>query len=402
MFLGTNNFTYKAPHLLDAVNILGNAHRCRNHLGAATTCFDAVYSLSFGLHPLSHFPDRPHPFSQVNRIKMLWDEEQHAYLTSLAKAKDGGLGRATAPPVAVRDTLAALADFHGKARAKFDTLAPKNDWSSLRAPYEGTVSNYFNKAFHIRGAPPAGHPIMKINPLNPELNLHDLEQTYLRNELVVVDSILRPEVLAELRHFALESTIYQDSHKRSYTGAYWSPVMPTGDKPNKAIWMAPNHSGFSHPLLLHVVAALQGAFSFITPHFLQQMWVYAYLQKMGGTTTNQGIGVHADEAAVNINMWLTPDDANLDPGKGGLRVWPKAPPTKWSFREYNSPEHEKRNLKWLESVLPVDVPYRMNRAVIFNSFFFHKTLPNRFKAGHANRRINLTFLFGSHVKGSCT
>jgi len=41
----------------------------------------------------------------------------------------------------------------------------------------------------------------------------------------------------------------------------------------------------------------------------------------------------------------------------------------------------------------------MNRAVIFNSFFFHKTLPNRFKAGHANRRINLTFLFGSHVKG---
>ena len=32
-----------------------------------------------------------------------------------------------------------------------------------------------------------------------------------------VDSILRPEVLAELRHFALESTIYQARPSRTLT-----------------------------------------------------------------------------------------------------------------------------------------------------------------------------------------
>lgn len=39
-----------------------------------------------------------------------------------------------------------------------------------------------------------------------------------------------------------------------------------------------------------------------------------------------GIGVHADHAAVNLNFWVTPDEANLDPSSGGLVVYPKAPP----------------------------------------------------------------------------
>ena len=39
-----------------------------------------------------------------------------------------------------------------------------------------------------------------------------------------------------------------------------------------------------------------------------------------------GIAVHADHAAVNLNFWVTPDDANLDPSSGGLVVYPKAPP----------------------------------------------------------------------------
>lgn len=41
-----------------------------------------------------------------------------------------------------------------------------------------------------------------------------------------------------------------------------------------------------------------------------------------------------------------------------------------------------------------DIAYQSNRAVIFSSFFFHQTMPHRFKSGHVNRRINLTYLFG--------
>ena len=34
-----------------------------------------------------------------------------------------------------------------------------------------------------------------------------------------------------------------------------------------------------------------------------------------------GIKAHADQAAVNFNLWVTPDSANLEPGSGGLVVY---------------------------------------------------------------------------------
>ena len=43
---------------------------------------------------------------------------------------------------------------------------------------------------------------------------------------------------------------------------------------------------------------------------------------------------------------------------------------------------------------PVEVPYRQNRAVIFDSDLFHTTAPLTFKPGYENRRINVTMLFG--------
>ena len=40
------------------------------------------------------------------------------------------------------------------------------------------------------------------------------------------------------------------------------------------------------------------------------------------------------------------------------------------------------------------MPYRANRAVIFNSELLHQTNKVRFKPGYANRRINVTLLYG--------
>ena len=50
-------------------------------------------------------------------------------------------------------------------------------------------------------------------------------------------------------------------------------------------------------------------------HTLENMWAYKYDGSLGG------INVHADNAAVNLNYWLTPDSANLDPDGGGLIVY---------------------------------------------------------------------------------
>ena len=39
--------------------------------------------------------------------------------------------------------------------------------------------------------------------------------------------------------------------------------------------------------------------------------------------------------------------------------------------------------------------FRYNRAVVFDSEFFHATTQMKFASGHTNRRINFTFLFGT-------
>ena len=40
------------------------------------------------------------------------------------------------------------------------------------------------------------------------------------------------------------------------------------------------------------------------------------------------------------------------------------------------------------------IDYRCNRAVLFASDQYHESLPFTFAAGYANRRVNLTFLYG--------
>ena len=125
---------------------------------------------------------------------------------------------------------------------------------------------------------------------------------------------------------------------------------------------------------------------------LTAAWAYKY------DSERKGINIHADQAVVNINFWITPDDANLDPTSGGLVVYHREPPEEWSFAEYNNFESEPKIEKYVSEgpwgEKKTVVPYRQNRAVIFNSKLFHKTDEHRFKKGLLNRRINLTFLFG--------
>ena len=47
----------------------------------------------------------------------------------------------------------------------------------------------------------------------------------------------------------------------------------------------------------------------------------------------------------------------------------------------------------------VTVPYRANRAVIFDSDLFHETDRIEFKEGYTNRRINITMLYGNRGQG---
>ena len=61
---------------------------------------------------------------------------------------------------------------------------------------------------------------------------------------------------------------------------------------------------------------------------LAYLWCYKYDSDYGG------IKVHADEAAVNVNVWLTPTPDTSDPIEG-MVVYTAKPPKSWTFADYN-------------------------------------------------------------------
>ena len=123
-------------------------------------------------------------------------------------------------------------------------------------------------------------------------------------------------------------------------------------------------------------------------------------------TTGRGIGgpwfaplVHADAAAVNVNFWVTPDEANLSPESGGLVVYKEEAPLDWRFTAYNADQGRIRQFLAQRDSGKMVVPHRQNRVVLFNSDLFHETDRFTFKPGYENRRINVTMLFGRRQDG---
>jgi hypothetical protein len=118
------------------------------------------------------------------------------------------------------------------------------------------------------------------------------------------------------------------------------------------------------------------------------MWAYKYGQNP------EGISIHADYAAINVNLWITPDEANLDSDSGGLIVWDKEAAADWDFRIRDVDQQALKRFVAETGAQAHRVPYRQNRVVIFNSDLIHRTDDMRFRPGYENRRINVTFLYG--------
>ena len=192
-----------------------------------------------------------------------------------------------------------------------------------------------------------------------------------RPEVTFIDNMLSDECLVELRKFCLISQIWRREYKTHYLGANFE-------------------ESFVSPLQLQIAAEIQKRMPRIFGgHDLTQLWAFKYSSTMG-----RGINVHADFARVNLNFWITPDDANLDPTSGGLIVYDVPAPSSWSYQDYNKNDEQIYAFLKEHKAGSRTVPYKCNRAVLFNSNLFHETDKIRFKTGYENRRINVTYLFG--------
>lgn len=195
-----------------------------------------------------------------------------------------------------------------------------------------------------------------------------------RPQIIVVDNLLTPEALESLRRFCMASTIWHTNYDAGYLGA--SP-----------------ETGFACPLLAQIAEEFPKVLPDVLRAYpLKYLWAFKYDSALSG------INIHADFAAVNINFWITPDEANQDPQGGGLVVWDKAAPLDWDFAKYNSDESAMQAFLTQAGARPHTIPYRANRAVIFDSDLFHETDRISFREGYENRRINVTLLYGEREK----
>uniref|UniRef100_A0A7S1TXS7 Fe2OG dioxygenase domain-containing protein n=1 Tax=Phaeomonas parva TaxID=124430 RepID=A0A7S1TXS7_9STRA len=260
-----------------------------------------------------------------------------------------------------------IAAYYRATIARFKAMA-------LNSTYESWLldQDFHRNTYHMYGmavyyplsdlsAPLAAHG----SALAPR-NWTAVEEAYMRGEVLAIDGFLREWAYRELYRFCLEATVYYEV-KPNYLGAYWN-------------------EGFGHSLLEQVALELRRAFpNAIGDLPLINVWSYKYGQR----DSRGGIAPHCDAAIVNVNFWLAPDSANLDPTSGGLRIYVDRLDEE-DIMKVNSIA----GTSVPEGARYKDVPHRCNRAVIFDSDLLHETMPFHFKEGYEHMRINLTFLFG--------
>ena len=231
------------------------------------------------------------------------------------------------------------------------------------------IGDSYNRPIHLISA-----PAVPGSSINENLNTAEITRRYQNDGhgLTYFDELLNAEALQSLRRYLLESTIWFDfKHISGHVAAYLE-------------------SGLSCPLILQIAEDLCRSFPDIfKKHALTQIWAFKNVGRQ------QRIDIHVDDAAVSVNFWITPDCANRDPEHGGVIVYDFEAPPEWRLNKYDQDIQRLRETMAQSDADRVIIPYRQNRAILFNSDLYHESDEAHFGTGYENHRINMTFLYGS-------
>jgi len=295
-------------------------------------------------------------FMLISKAKMNHDIEQFRYLASLRRG-----GHET-------ERFKSLADIYEAVDTEIDWPSDDGMKIPLSDDHRQRLGDTYNRPIHLLEAPEVTGSTLSSN-----LDIEKITADYFTHSagMTYFDDLLSPKALASLRRFLLDSTIWFDF---SYKGGYLGAILK---------------DGFSCPLLFQIADDLRRTFPDIFKnHKLTQSWAYKYDSSLSG------IAVHADFAAINVNFWITPDTANLNPASSGLVVYDVEAPLDWNFKTYNENQNRIHNYLSDHGSGKIVVPYGENRIVLFNSNLFHESDTIDFRLGYENRRINITMLFG--------
>ena len=247
-------------------------------------------------------------------------------------------------------------------KVKHDMAQRDYLWGGKASPDAPQVADVFRLADGSRLSGPA------INPAPPEL-LDSWRRS--RPQMVVIDNFLTSPALRRLRLYCAGSTVWRKVYAAGYVGA------------------APE-DGFSCPLLAQIVEEIQSVFgAILAGEPFRYLGAFRYDSEL-----STGTNTHADNSNVNVNIYIAPDDANLDPDSGGMEIWDAAAPDFQTMRKLNGSEEMVHEFLRQTGAKRTTVPHRANRAVIFKSTQFHRTDKFRFKSDFLSQRINISLLFG--------
>jgi len=190
---------------------------------------------------------------------------------------------------------------------------------------------------------------------------------------VVIDDFLTAEALEALHTSGIESQHWHKAKMSPYIGAMSS-------------------DGFGPAAMARLANELENALPEVFDgHTLLMHWGFKY----DSGRDDIGIKAHADTAAINLNFWVSDDDANLDKNSGGLVVYNRrVGDGHQAFTDYNHYDVDAAALGLTDKDIKSKVAYRQNRAVLFHSSYLHETDHHKFKTDFTKRRINYTLLFG--------
>ena len=352
------DLTEAKENALEAVTTDPRAHAARVMLGRVRTALDerdaalADFRAALELAPPWKAPSGGGPIA-VPAHQALHNLEQLIYLEQADNLAPGTLLPA---PAGVREMA------QRKLNQMLDDTSREIPTIPLGGQYGRTIAN---PPLVLRDeAPPAVC-------LNRRDDWSDVAHTF-KGEgkgIACVDHLLTPQALAQLQRFCLRSTVWRRAYPPGYIGA--NP-----------------ESGFFSPLLLQIAAELRQAIpELLDGHHLNYWWSFVCQHQ------RPGIDIHADHSDVSLNFWITPDQANLAPGSGGLDMWDVAAPDDWTFDDYNSGARDIRAFLRQEGARQTSFAYAENRGLLFKGTIFHQTAPCRFADGFENRRRNVTMLF---------
>ncbi|KAL3803539.1 hypothetical protein HJC23_014087 [Cyclotella cryptica] len=277
----------------------------------------------------------------------------------------------------------------------------KGLYAFTRDDYDAGIATVYNKALYFTSADEL-HPGWReesVGLLNSRLDWEAVQRKWFGEKntekkvdssssmamssdgVIVIDNLLNQQALDIIRKLLLRNTHWYQTKTPLQFGKYVGAYID---------------DGLHDPIFLELAKALHQTLPRIMKgHDLRYMWAYKY-----DSEWSSGINLHADQAAVNVNIWLSLG-ANLDEKSGGLVVFTAKPPESWDFESYNTnTDMVVEELLRPTNFANITVPHRPNRAVIFDSTLFHQTDKYTFKQGYENGRINLTFLFGKMSKGT--